>query len=326
MSSIIEKINTPWKLGVLTFENRLIQGPLAGYSCAPYRTMYRHGRLPAYAVSEMISSHDLIQKPLAQQKRYIARSPWEGKLAYQISGKHPDILAKAARLLEDECQAELIDINMGCPKPKIRKRGAGSALIENPELVRNIVSTVRKQTHAALSIKIRIQNPDADVQLAKIIEESGADALIVHGRRWSDDYDIASNTEAIARIKSQVGIPVIANGDIRDSQSLARILQETQADAFMLSRAGTGKPRLYQWLLAGQETPVSLEVQTQWFLEHLEGLATLENSFKAVLQSKSLFKYYFRTYCDVKSYPQFYQQNSLNEIAQFLEVLAQKIG
>lgn len=318
--------SSSWKLGAITFKNRLIQGPLAGFSCAPYRAMYRHGRLPAYAVSEMISSQDLIQKPLAQQRRYVVRSGHEGNLAYQISGKHPDILAKAARLLEEECQATLIDINMGCPKPKIRKRGAGSALIENPDLVARIVSTVRQNTKAALSIKIRIQNHEADLKLAKIIEDSGADALIVHGRRWLDDYDIASNTEAIARIKTHISIPVIANGDIRDSNSLARIMQETQADAFMVSRAGTGKPLLYQWLLDGQETAVPLATQTQWFLEHLEELAILENEFKAVLQSKSLFKYYFRPYCDVKTLPQFYEQNTLAEIAGFLAELAQKIG
>lgn len=326
MKDIKPIINSPWQLGKLHFENRLIQGPLAGFSCAPYRAMHRYGRLPAYAVSEMISSQDLIQKPLAQQKRYIAQSPLEGKVAYQISGKQPDILAKAARLLEAECEASLIDINMGCPKPKIRKRGAGSALLENPALVADIVSTVRKSTQAALSIKIRLQNPDADIHLAKIIEECGADAIIVHGRRWLDDYDIASNTEAIARIKAQVAIPVIANGDIRDSRSLARIVSETQADAFMVSRAGTGKPLLYQELLEEQETSVLLDEQVQWFLEHLDGLASLENEFKAVLQSKTLFKYYFRAYWDTQKLPQFYQQNSIKEISCFLAETAQKFA
>lgn len=324
-SALQNQINISWKIGPITIPNRLIQGPLAGYSCAPFRAMYRHGALPGYCVSEMISSQELIQKPLKEQRRYIARSPLEGRLAYQISGKHPSILAKAAGLLEDECQAEIIDINMGCPKTKIRKRGAGSALLEDPNLVANIVSTVRKSTAAALTIKIRIQNPTADLELAKIIEDHGADAVIVHGRRWQDDYDIACNTEAIARIKSHLSIPVIANGDIKNAESLSRILKETKADGFMISRAGTGKPLMYQALLKEQEYPTTLSQQRQWFLEHLDGLARLESEFKAVLQSKSLFKYYFRECYHSEHLLPFYQLTSMNEIAKFLSDFVQKV-
>jgi tRNA-dihydrouridine synthase B len=287
-------INSPFQIGSLTLPNRLIQGPLAGYSCAPFRTLFLRYAPPAYCVSEMISAHDLLTKHRNTQSRYTYRAIEERILAYQISGTDPHVLAQAAAYLQ-YLGANLIDINCGCPKLKIRKKGAGSALLETPRQMVAIIRAVREVVHIPLTVKIRIQGGEQDIVLAREIEAAGADALIVHGRRWTDDYDISCNMQQISCIKQALDIPVIANGDIHDLPSLYQTIKMSGCDAFMISRAGTGRPWLYQELLQGVPLNVSVLEKMQCFIEHLRGLAALENEHKALLQGRSLFRYYLNS-------------------------------
>ncbi|WP_454784915.1 tRNA dihydrouridine synthase [Legionella sp. WA2024007413] len=310
-------INSAWKIGSLTLSNRLIQGPLAGYSCAPFRTLFNHYQAPAYCVAEMSSATDILFKHKANS-RYIYRAPQEEILAYQIAGTEPSILAQAGQYLQLN-GANIIDINCGCPKPKIRKKGAGSALLEDPEHLVRIVKKVRAAITVPLTIKIRIQGDVKDVLLAKKIEEAGADALIVHGRRWVDDYDVASDLHQIAIIKQSIAIPVIANGDINNIHSLHRAIELSNCDAYMISRAGSGKPWLYQELLKQQIIPISLGEKISLFMTHLHGLAALEDEYKAVLQSKSLVRYYFGKLFDESAINRFYKLDSLDRIYSFLQ-------
>lgn len=309
-------INSSWKIGSLQFPHRLIQGPLAGYSCAPFRLLFNYYTAPAYCVSEMSSARDILYKH-SEQSRYIYRYPQERILAYQISGTEQDVLAAAAARLQ-HLGANMIDINCGCPKTKIRKKGAGSALLENPELLLAIIQQVRAAITIPLTVKIRIQGTSQDIHLAQQIEGAGADALIVHGRRWSDDYDVACDLRRIAEIKRALTIPVIANGDIYHSADLERAINETGCDAYMIARAGSGRPWLYQELLEQKSLSIKYQIKMELFLEHLAGLAQLEDEHKAVLQSKSLIRYYFRSQLDVEQLKQFYQLNSLPLIKQFL--------
>ncbi|CDZ76008.1 putative tRNA-dihydrouridine synthase [Legionella massiliensis] len=309
-------INSSFSIGSLVFANRLIQGPLAGFSCAPFRELFYQFRPPAYCVSEMISAQDVVHKHKLDS-RYLHRSITEDLLCYQIAGTDPGIMAEAALRLES-LGADLIDINCGCPKTKIRKKGAGSALLEKPELLLAIIEAVRKTIRIPLSVKLRIQNNDSDIHLAKNLENAGADALIIHGRAWTEDYDIPTNLSQIGKIKQQVSIPVIANGDISEQSSLEEALNKTQCDAFMISRSGTGKPWLYQSLLDKREFRTDMEEQKALFLQHLLGLASLEGEFKAVLQSKSLIRYYFRQQLDSKQMQEFYKLDQLSAIEFFL--------
>lgn len=312
-------INSSLKIGSLSLPNRLIQGPLAGYSCAPFRTLFDRYRSPAYCVTEMSSATDILHKHSANS-RYTYRAPQEQILAYQIAGTEPHILAQAAQQLQRN-GANIIDINCGCPKPKIRKKGAGSALLEKPEHLVRIVREVRAVLTVPLTIKIRIQGNEKDLLLAKKIEEAGADALIVHGRRWIDDYDVASDLRQIAQIKQGISIPVIANGDIHDVPSLYRAVKSSGCDAYMISRAGSGKPWLYQELLEQQSVAVSLTEKISLFMTHLQGLAILEDEYKAVLQSKSLVRYYFGKLFDESLLNRFYPLDSLEKIQCLLRSL-----
>lgn len=309
-------INSPLQIGSLTLPHRLIQGPLAGYSCAPFRTLFNRYTAPAYCVTEMSSAMDVVHRH-ALNSRYIYRSPQEQRLAYQISGTEPMVLAQAAQRLE-AYGADLIDINCGCPKPKIRKKGAGSALLETPKLLEEIVKTVRAAITIPLTVKIRIQDTQDDVVLAQKIEAAGADALIVHGRRWVDDYDMAVNFQQIARIKQALTIPVIANGDIDSIASLQRAVEFSACDAFMIARAGSGRPWLFQELLEQRLLNISGTEKVNLFMTHLHDLAALEDEFKAVLQSKSLVRYYLGRNLDAAWLNGFYQLDSLASIEAYL--------
>ena len=318
-------INSSFQIGSLTLPHRLIQGPLAGFSCAPFRAMYALFQQPAYAVSEMISARDLITR---QPARFVSRASDEHRLCYQISGDDPDILVSAAQYLES-IGADMIDLNCGCPKTKIRKKGAGSALLDKPQQLIEIIHAVKSRIQIPLTVKIRLQGQDRDVALAASIANAGADALIVHGRRWQDGYDVACDRHSIARIKQAITIPVIANGDIRDEVSLHQFMQETQCDGYMISRAGTGRPWLYQQLL--NTAPLSqasfdFESCIGYFMTHLQGLAQLEHEFQAVLQSKTLVRHYFRPWFQKPQLQTYYSLDSLIEIEQYLRTFINRAG
>ncbi|HVT63335.1 MAG TPA: tRNA-dihydrouridine synthase family protein, partial [Legionellaceae bacterium] len=149
-------INSSFQLGSLIIKNRLIQGPLAGFSCAPFRAQYAWFQAPGYCVSEMISAQDLLHR---QPPRFVYRAPMESCLAYQLSRDDPDIMATAAQYLES-IGADLIDINCGCPKAKIRKKGAGSALLTRPERLIAIITAIKTRIQIPLTVKIRLQHSD----------------------------------------------------------------------------------------------------------------------------------------------------------------------
>lgn len=308
--------NSPFYIGSLRLEHRLIQGPLAGFSCAPFRELFYQFQAPAYCVSEMISAQDILSKHQGNS-RYLYRSTQEQRLCYQLSGTDAHIMAQAATHVE-KIGADLIDINCGCPKTKIRKKGAGSALLEQPQRLESLIQAVKLAIKIPLTVKIRIQKNQNDVELAKMIAGAGADALIVHGRRWIDDYQQACDFEQIAKIKAALTIPVIANGDISDSVSLDRAYQQSGCDAYMIGRAGTGKPWLYQALLHNQDLNLAREQRINLFINHLQGLAALENEHKAVLQSKSLLRYYFRE-LRPEQLQALYQLNSLSTLEHSLK-------
>jgi len=311
-------INSPLTIGALQLPNRLIQGPLAGFSCAPFRQLFSLYTEPAYCVSEMISAHDVIHKH-AIDSRYLYRAADEKKLCYQIAGTDPETMAAAAEKLQT-LGADLIDINCGCPKTKIRKKGAGSALLDSPDQMISIIKAVRAVLHCPLTVKIRLQGNDNDVKLAARIAQAGADALIVHGRRWVDDYDVACDYRQIAAIKQAIAIPVIVNGDINNLETLALAYEHSQGDAFMISRAATGKPWFYKELLTAEKIPVNMDRRITIFMRHLQGLSTLESEYQAVLQSKSLARYYFKEQLKDDLLHAFYTLENLDAIHNFLNI------
>lgn len=303
---------TPWQLKHLSLPNRLIQGPLAGVSCAPFRQLAQRYGEPAYSCSEMISAHDICKHP-ARMRRYLWRAPEEKFVCYQLAATEPGLLAQACETLSDN--ANIIDLNCGCPVPKIRRKHQGSHLLTDPEKLHQLVCTMRAHTKAVVSVKIRTGSPandSIDSEVVSAIESAGADLLIVHGRHWTQKYDVPSQSDAIARIKQMTSLPVVANGDAHDAKS-AKVLQKyTKCDAVMIARAGMGNPWVFSQIkseLAGKIfTEPSHEQIGAAFITHLSGLAELTSEREAALQSRKFAKYYARNHPQQETFVSCMQQ------------------
>jgi tRNA-dihydrouridine synthase B len=319
-NQVLPELLSPFLIGGLSFPNRLIQGPLAGISCGAFRELFSLYQKPAFCVTEMISAKDLIAKK-NKDSRYVRRSPYEGLLCYQLSGDNPAELSEAVSIVEG-LGADLIDLNIGCPKAKIRGKGAGSKLLESPELLFNILSGMRRETSLPLTAKIRTRgqtNDSAYLEASDAIEASGVDALIVHTRHWTEDYEVECAYEQCALLVERLSIPVIANGDVRDEKSLNRCLKETGAVAVMVSRQTIGKPWWYQSIL-GEDPEVTHQTQVSLYIHHLHQLVSYVGSeYIALLEGRRLLKHYLGDIFDKESLRAFYAATSINGLAQLLK-------
>jgi len=273
---------------------------LAGYSCAPFRLLtHRYGK-PAFCCTEMISAKTLIHHPKVTRTRYTWKDPDEGKLCYQLSGEIPSDIALATKMVTD-CGADLIDLNCGCPVTKIRAKGAGSKLLADTLLLSQLIKAMRENTHLPISIKIRVDgdsNESFNREVARTVEESGADFLVVHGRHWTERYDVNCRFDDIRQFVESVKIPVIGNGDIECVETLNEMLA-TGCAGVMIARASVGQPWLFEKLRfeSRGETfePPNPALIGEIFLEHVERLAALiQNEKFAVLQARKFGKYYAR--------------------------------
>lgn len=286
-------------LGSKTFPVNVIQGPLAGISCAPFRMLtWQYGR-PAYSCTEMISCKTLLHQPVWVQQRFIRKHKEEGPVCFQLASSDPRELAEATRRATD-FGADLVDLNCGCPVKKIRSKGAGSGLLTEPLKLYHLITAMKKNTPQPVSIKIRVEgrNEKFNAELVKVIAEAGADFLVVHGRHWTEHYETPCRHEAIQYFVEQLKIPVIGNGDIACLSSLKKMLA-TGCAGVMIGRAGVGQPWLIQKLIAEMEGKdfknPSLEEVGSIFMRHVEELAELLEYEKfAVLQARKVAKYYGR--------------------------------
>lgn len=235
-------------------EKRAVLAPMAGVADRAFREVcVSYGA--AYVTSEMVSSKGITMSD-RKSRRLLMLSEKERPAAVQIFGDNPEIMAESAKdCLEFKPQS--IDINMGCPAPKIAGNGGGSALLKNPVLAGEIIKAVSSAVNVPVTVKIR-SGWDFDsinaVEMAKIAEENGVAAITVHGRTRAQMYAPPVDLSVIADVKKNVSIPVIGNGDIVDGMSAARMLEETNCDAVMVGRGALGRP----WVFA----------QIEAFLKH----------------------------------------------------------
>lgn len=287
-------------LGNKTFPFNLIQGPLAGISCAPFRQLTWEYSKPAFSCTEMISCKTLIhQKPFSYH-RFVAKASNEGPVCFQLAGSDPTELAEAVKIVTDY-GADLIDLNCGCPVKKIRSKGAGSRLLMQPQKLYELITAMKNNTHVPVSIKIRVEghsNEKFHDDIIKIVSDAGLDFLTVHGRHWTEHYETPCNHNHIEYFVKQLKIPVIGNGDIACIYSLKKMFA-TGCAGVMIGRAGVGQP----WLLAQlsaeiQQQPFTLPSSQQIgaiFIRHVEQLSLLLNSEKfALIQARKFAKYYAR--------------------------------
>lgn len=234
------------KIGNIEIKKHAALAPMAGVADRAFRELcVSYGA--AYVISEMVSSKGLTMQD-KKSKELLFLSDEERPAGAQIFGDNPSIMAEAA-LKTLSFNPDFIDINMGCPAPKIAGNGGGSALLKNPPLISEIVDAVVKASPIPVTVKIRI-GWDTDtvnaVEVAKRIEAAGASALTVHGRTRTQMYAPPVYFNEIANVKKAVNIPVIGNGDIVDGKSAKRMLDETGCDFLMVGRGALGKPWIFE--------------------------------------------------------------------------------
>lgn len=262
------------KIGNLEIKGYACLAPMAGVADRAFRELcMSYGA--AYVISEMVSSKDLTMQD-KKSKELLFLSDAERPAGAQIFGDDPEIMANAA-LKAMEFSPDFIDINMGCPAPKIAGNGGGSALLKNPELIGKIVKKVVEVSPVPVTAKIRIgwdKNSINAVEIAKIIEAAGADAITVHGRTKDQMYAPPVSLDEIANVKKAVSIPVIGNGDIVDGKSAKLMLDMTGCDFLMVGRGALGNPWIFQCINAylnkeADFTEPTLEEKMDVMLRHI---------------------------------------------------------
>ena len=288
-------------LGNKTFPVNIIQGPLAGVSCAPFRQLTWRYSQPAFSCTEMISCKTLLHSNVALQERFVKKDPQEGPVCFQLSGSDPIELAEATKRVTDY-GADLIDLNCGCPVKKIRSKGAGSSLLMQPAQLYRLIRAMKQNTSVPVSIKIRVEGGSTDLfnqDIAQVIADADADFLVVHGRHWTEHYETPCHYDDIAFFVDALKIPVIGNGDIACMDSLQKMFA-TGCAGVMIGRAGVGQPWLIKKLITQMQQKTFLmparEEVGAIFLEHVMQLVALLKSEKfAILQARKFAKYYARS-------------------------------
>lgn len=237
-----------WKIGNVTIKNQVVLAPMAGISNPSYMKICEEMGV-GYAVTELISAEAIVRNNKKTLEMLNGIEMLNIPVAIQIFGSNPDTMAKASKILVDLHQIALIDINMGCPVPKVAIRSeAGSSLLRNPDKIYDIVSSVVKAVNIPVTVKIR-SGWDSDninaVEVAKKIEKAGASAIAIHGRTRAQGYSGLSDWGIIKKVKEAISIPVIGNGDIKSCYDAKRMIEETGCDAIMIGRGVLGNP----WLI-----------------------------------------------------------------------------
>lgn len=284
------------KIKDLEFNHIAFLAPMAGIADLAFRELcVQYGA--AYTVSEMVSSKGLTMgdKKSAQLLTLGNDRP----SGAQIFGDDPEIMAKAAVKCLD-FKPDIIDINMGCPAPKIAMNGGGASLMKKPELAYEITKAVVQAVDIPVTVKIRKGWDDESVnavQMAELAEKAGADAITVHGRTRQQMYSGSVDFDIIAQVKKAVGIPVIANGDIKDEQTAAIMLEKTNADAIMIGRGALGNPWVFSKINAYfDECRVlpepSVTQKMAVMLKHIQKIIEYKGEYTAMREARHHAAYY----------------------------------
>ncbi len=278
MALTFPTFSQPLVIGGFELANRVFVAPMAGVTDRPYRQLCK--RLGAgYAVSEMAASNALLWATEKTSRRINHEGEASPKTV-QIAGADPAMMAQAARFNVDR-GAQIIDLNMGCPAKKVCNVAAGSALMQKPELIGRIITAVTEAVKAdgiAVTLKMRTgwdrENRNA-LQIARMAQDLGIAMITIHGRTRADKYQGNAEYDTIAQVKSQIQIPVVANGDIDSPEKAKMVLDYTGADAVMVGRAAQGRPWIFRqiahFLETGEKPPDPTEDEiARWLKDHLE--------------------------------------------------------
>lgn len=290
-----------WKIGNITIKNQVVLAPMAGICNSAFRRICKEmGCGLIYA--EMVSD-----KAIAFQNQktldMLYMTEYERPLVQQIFGSDKESFVQAAKYIYENMHPDIIDINMGCPAPKISSNGSGSALMKNPRLCGEIVKAVTAVTDIPVTVKIRKGWDDDSVnavEVAKICESAGAAAITVHGRTRQQYYKPPVDYDIIRAVRESVSVPVIANGDIDSAERAKEVMDITGCDLVMIGRATLGNPWIFSQINAYLENPnvkihtPDLEERLGVMIEHIGKMVEYKGEHMAMLQARKLVVGYFK--------------------------------
>lgn len=294
----MEKYIHPIKIGNVELNNNVFLAPMAGVTDMPLRILCKEfGAGLVY--TEMVSSKGMFYND-EKTKQLMNINDAERPVAVQIFGSDATIMSETAKKVSEE--ANIIDINMGCPAPKVTKNLDGSKLMLHPELVDEITKMVVKTSSVPVTIKIRKGWDDEHVnavEVARIAEKNGVSAITVHGRTREQFYTGKVDLDIIKKVKEAVNIPVIGNGDIVDGESAKKMFQETGCDAIMIGRGSNGNPWIFkeviEYLKNGIELPKpTIEERKQMILRHLKMLVDYKGEYTAIREMRKQIAWYIK--------------------------------
>ena len=285
------------KIGDVDIRGSLVLAPMAGVTDAPFRALCR-AQGAALTCTEMVSAKALSFND-KKTKTLLVTDETERPRGVQIFGSDPDIMAQAAKELSDDF--DVIDINMGCPAPKITGNGEGSALLKNLPLAAEIIKTVSSECKKPVTVKIRRgfkENEDVSVRAAELAEKNGAAAITVHGRFTEQMFSGKNSLETIKNVKKAVSVPVIGNGDIFCAQDALKMFEETGCDAVMVGRGAMGNPFIFReiaCLLRGEEyAPATDEEKIDAARRNVRDIVALKGEHIGILESRKIVSWFVK--------------------------------
>lgn len=310
------------KIGNLQLDNEVFLSPMAGVTDLPFRTICKEKGC-GMLYTEMINAKALCYDD-ENTKKMLRMEKDEHPVAVQIFGSDPEFMGKAASIM-NQYPNEVLDINMGCPAPKVVKNGDGSALMKNPKLAAEVLTAVVKNSEKPVTLKIR-KGWDDDcvnaVEIAKIAQECGISALAIHGRTREQFYSGKADWDIIAEIKQAIDIPVIGNGDVFEVQDAVNMLEKTKCDAIMIGRGAQGNPwifnRINHYMKTGEILPEpTLEEKITTAIKHMNLAVAEHGDYVAVREMRKHIGWYLKGLKNSAKY-----RDQINKITDYKEVIA----
>lgn len=309
------------KIGNVQLDNEVFLSPMAGVTDLPFRTICKEKGC-GMLYTEMINAKALCYDD-ENTKKMLRMDKDEHPVAVQIFGSDPEFMGKAA-IIMNQHPNEILDINMGCPAPKVIKNGDGSALMRNPKLAAEVLTAVVKNSEKPVTLKIRKGWDDDSVnavEIAKIAEECGISALAIHGRTREQFYSGKADWDIIAEIKQAINIPVIGNGDVFEVEDAVNMLEKTKCDAIMIGRGAQGNPwifnRINHYMKTGEILPEpTLEEKITTAIRHMNLAVAEHGDYVAVREMRKHIGWYLKGLKNSAKY-----RDQINKITDYKEVI-----